>query len=107
MLTKVVKFLVVILDSENMLTILTERENGSYRRFRKDINIWKLYGIHIRLRSDNTTIVACIDRCGSTKVSLLTIVDKFFEWANMRNITLSAEHIKGKVIHFSHLYIYC
>ena len=48
---------------------------------------------HVRLRSDNTTVIACIDRCASTKVLLLTIVEQIFEWANMRNITLSAEYI--------------
>lgn len=41
------------------------------------------------------TTVACIDCFGSTKVSLLTIVAQIFEWANLRNVTLSAEHIKG------------
>ena len=51
--------------------------------------------IHVRLRSDNMATIACIDRCGSTKISLLTIVTQIFEWANMRNITISAEHIKG------------
>ena len=51
--------------------------------------------IHVRLRSDNMTTIACIDRCGSTKISLLTIVTQIFEWANMRNITISAEHMKG------------
>lgn len=50
---------------------------------------------HIRLRSDNTTVVACIDRCASTKLSLLTIIEQIFEWANLKNITLSAEYIKG------------
>ncbi|XP_042859110.1 uncharacterized protein LOC122245227 [Penaeus japonicus] len=50
---------------------------------------------HVRLRSDNTTVIACIDRCASNKVSLLTIVEQIFEWTNMRGITLSAEYIKG------------
>lgn len=50
---------------------------------------------HVRLRSDNTSVVACIDRCASTKLSLLTIVEQIFEWANLRNITLSAEYIRG------------
>lgn len=51
--------------------------------------------VHVRLRSDNMTTIACIDRCGSTKISLLSIVAQIFEWANMRNIIISAEHIKG------------
>ena len=51
--------------------------------------------VHVRLRSDNMTTIACIDRCGSTKISLLDIVAQIFEWASMRNITISAEYIKG------------
>lgn len=50
---------------------------------------------HIRVRSDNMTTIACIDRCGSTKISLLNIVKQIFEWANMRNITISAEYVRG------------
>ena len=45
---------------------------------------------HIRLRSDNMTTIACIDRCGSTKI-LLTIVEHIFEWVNMKNITISLD----------------
>ena len=50
---------------------------------------------HIRLRSDNMTTIACIDWCGSTKISLLNIVEQIFVWANMRNITISAEYVRG------------
>jgi hypothetical protein len=50
---------------------------------------------HIRLRIDNTTAVACIERGCSTKETLLAITEKIFEWAYLRNITLSAVHIKG------------
>lgn len=50
---------------------------------------------HIRLRSDNTTAVACIDRGGSTKRSLNSLVEEIFTWAESRQITLSAQHIKG------------
>ena len=50
---------------------------------------------HIRLRSDNTTAIACLDRCGSTKFSLNKLTEKIFSWAESRGISLSAEHIKG------------
>lgn len=32
-------------------------------------------GIHIRLRSDNSTTVACIERCGSTKPNVNTVTE--------------------------------
>ena len=51
--------------------------------------------VHIRLRSDNTTAVACIDRCCSTKVSLNSVVEDIFVWAELRQITLLAQYIKG------------
>lgn len=50
---------------------------------------------HIRLRSDNSTAIACINRCGSTKLSLNTLTEQIFDWAAMREITLSAEYIRG------------
>ena len=50
---------------------------------------------HIRLRSDNTTAAACIDRGGSTKPNLNVIIEQIFNWAESRGITLSAGHIKG------------
>ncbi|XP_045105475.1 uncharacterized protein LOC123500986 [Portunus trituberculatus] len=50
---------------------------------------------HIRLRSDNSTTVACIERCGSTKPNLNTLIEQIFEWAESRGITLSAQHIEG------------
>ena len=50
---------------------------------------------HIRLRSDNTTAVACIDRCGSTKPALSAVIEDIFAWAESRGITLSAQYIKG------------
>ena len=51
--------------------------------------------IHIRLRIDNTTAVACIERCSSTKEALLAITEDIFTWAYDRDITLSAIHIPG------------
>ena len=50
---------------------------------------------HIRLRSDNTTAIACLDRCESTKFSLNKLTEKKFSWAKSCDISLSAEHIKG------------
>ncbi|KAK4328559.1 hypothetical protein Pmani_001035 [Petrolisthes manimaculis] len=50
---------------------------------------------HIRIRSDNTTAIACLDRCGSIKVSLNSLTEQIFAWAQLRGITLSAEFIKG------------
>ena len=52
---------------------------------------------HIRLHMDNTTAVACINKCGSTKLSLLAIVTKIFTWADQHDITLSACHIPGRL----------
>ncbi|KAK4321821.1 hypothetical protein Pmani_007448 [Petrolisthes manimaculis] len=50
---------------------------------------------HIRIRSDNTTAIACLDRCGSIKVNLNSLTEQIFAWAQLRLITLSAEFIKG------------
>ena len=52
-------------------------------------------GSHVRLRSDNTTAVACIDRCGSTRPNLHALTVNIFEWAASRDITLSAQHVQG------------
>ncbi|MPC55913.1 hypothetical protein E2C01_049858 [Portunus trituberculatus] len=50
---------------------------------------------HIRNRSDNTTAIACLDRCDSIKLSLNTIVKQIFAWAELRSIILSIQHIQG------------
>lgn len=50
---------------------------------------------HIRLRTDNTTAVACIDRCGSTKPKLNAITERLYAWAQSRGISLSAEHVRS------------
>ena len=52
-------------------------------------------GSHIRLRSDNTTAVACVDRCGSTRPHLHALTMQIYVRAASRNITLSAQHIHG------------
>ena len=54
-----------------------------------------LYDVHILIHIDNTTAVACIDRCGSTKIPLLNLTEEIFSWAYSHRITLSAIHIKG------------
>ena len=52
-------------------------------------------GSHVRIRSDNTTAVACVNRCGSIKESLLDLCVQIFDWAEEREIYLSAAHVKG------------
>ena len=53
--------------------------------------------IHIRLHMDNTTAVACVNKCGSTKPSLLQVTKDIFKWAGDRSLTLTACHIPGKL----------
>ena len=48
-----------------------------------------------RLRIDNTTAVACIEKCSSTKETLLGLTEDIFTWAYESNVTLSAVHIPG------------
>ena len=50
---------------------------------------------HIRLKLDNTTAVACINRMASTKHHLMQLTRKIWLWAIQRNLTLSAEHLPG------------
>ncbi len=50
---------------------------------------------HILMKMDNTTAVACVNKCGSTKIPLLTLTKELFVWAQDRNILLSATHIPG------------
>ena len=50
---------------------------------------------HIRLRSDNTTAVACINRCGSTKPNLSDITERIFAWAQSKGIVLSSEYVSS------------
>lgn len=50
---------------------------------------------HIKMRMDNTTAVACINRRGSMKPALLQLTKEIFMWADQRKITLSASHIAG------------
>ena len=50
---------------------------------------------HVRVVSDNTTVVACIERGGSTKPRLLAVTESIFVWASDRRVSLSAEYLKG------------
>lgn len=52
---------------------------------------------HIRIKSDNTTVVASINNCGSIKRRLLDVTEEVFEWAHHRNVTLSAEYLQGSL----------
>ena len=51
---------------------------------------------HIRLKLDNTTAVACINRMASTKPSLMKMTKQIWVWAIERQIHLSAEHLPGR-----------
>ena len=53
------------------------------------------HDIHIRVRSDNSTAIACLDRRGSMKLNLNTLVEQIFAWAESRGIILSTQHIQG------------
>ena len=50
---------------------------------------------HIRIRSDNTAAVACINRCGSTKPHLNEITERIYAWAQSRGIVLSSEYVRS------------
>ena len=50
---------------------------------------------HIRIVSDNSTVVACVERGGSMRPRLLTVSEQIYVWAFERNNSLSAEFLKG------------
>ena len=54
-----------------------------------------LSNIHIKICSDNTTTVACINKAGSTKRHLHSLTCEFLTWASARDIIISAAHIPG------------
>ena len=54
-----------------------------------------IHNTHIRIRSDNSTAVACVNKCGSVKEALLGVTIEIFDWATSRNNHLSAAHIRG------------
>ena len=50
---------------------------------------------HIKLRMDNTTAVACVNRQASTKIELMDLTREVWLWAMERKIHLSAEYLPG------------
>ena len=56
-----------------------------------------LHDTHIRLKCDNTTAVACINRMASTKHMLMALTREIWLWALQRNINLSAEFLPGRL----------
>ena len=56
-----------------------------------------LHDTHIRLKCDNTTAVACINRMASTKPMLMALTREIWLWALQRNINLSAEFLPGRL----------
>ena len=54
--------------------------------------------VHVRLRMDNTSAVAYLNRLGRTRSLVLSnLTLALWEWALTRNIFLSAEHIAGNL----------
>ena len=53
------------------------------------------WGVHIRLKIDNTTSVAYINKKGGKRRDLNEIARQIWLWAQARNIWLSAEHLPG------------
>lgn len=51
---------------------------------------------HIRIRSDNTVTVVCINKQGSTKVLLNDMTREIWSFAMERSLWLSAEHVVGR-----------
>lgn len=54
-----------------------------------------MVNVHIRVHSDNSTAVSCIERGGSTKIDLCNLTEEIFHWSSERGISLSASHIQG------------
>ena len=50
---------------------------------------------HIRIVSDNTTVIACIERGGSIRPRLLEVTEQIYVWAFEHSNSLSAEFLKG------------
>ena len=54
--------------------------------------------VHVRLRMDNTSAVAYVNRLGGTHFLVLSnLALALWEWALSRNILLSAEHLSGSL----------
>ena len=50
---------------------------------------------HIWIVSDNTTVVACIEKGCSIRARLMDLIEEIYEWASVRCVSLSAEYLKG------------
>jgi len=50
---------------------------------------------HVKIMSDNTTTVACINKRGSTKELLNDVTKEIILWCSSRKIYISAAHIPG------------
>ena len=46
--------------------------------------------VHVRVYSDNSTAVSCIERGGSTKMDLCNLTEEIINWCTVRGIILSA-----------------
>ena len=55
----------------------------------------KVTGKHVRIMSDNSTTVACINKQGSTKKGCNKVTRDLIMWGQRRNLTLSAAFIPG------------
>ena len=51
--------------------------------------------VHVEVHCDNSTAVACINRCGSTRPRLLALTVDIYDWCVSRDIVLSATHVRG------------
>ncbi|KAK3870169.1 hypothetical protein Pcinc_024571 [Petrolisthes cinctipes] len=90
-----VEFWGISLNSVTMTATLPSRRKESIKNLLSLKSLCKhCKQTHIRIRSDNTTAIFCIDRCGSTKFNLNALTEQIFAWAQLRGITLSAEFIK-------------
>ena len=54
-----------------------------------------IFNSHIRVISDNTTVVACLARAGSIRPLLLDVTESIFHWAFVNGNSISAEFLCG------------
>ena len=58
--------------------------------------IFKDHGIHVRLFSDSTTAITCINKLGTSHSGLCHHITKqICEWAEKKDIHITAAHIPG------------
>ena len=51
---------------------------------------------HIKIHTDNTTALMCIQKRGSNLEKYLNLTKEIFDWTEKRGITLSATHVQGR-----------